>query len=233
MKVELIEHTPNMEKLCALSAWGCHRKDIPSMDEITEEKTKEVLRMAIDSGHTSVVEHGSFTFGVERISRACSHQLVRHRLASYSQQSQRVVDMDNPSFITPKNIEESSKSLWFENILEEIRKLYGEMQRVGIPNEDARFILPNATPTNIVITMNCRELYHFFKLRCCEKAQWEIRDMAQQMLKKCKEIAPIIFENAGAPCETGEGCPEVDTCDRWSDDDYEVREKSVKNLYKR
>ena len=164
----------------------------------------------------SPVEHASFTFVVEGISRACSHQLVRHRLASYSQQSQRYVGEEEFDYIIPPSIREDLElKTLFEDTMESIRKSYtffaDKLVEKGSSTEsareDARFVLPNATETKIMITMNARELLHFFHQRLCNRAQWEIRAMALSMLKLVKPIAPTIFRHSGPPCVKGK-CPE-------------------------
>ncbi|HEX5772741.1 MAG TPA: FAD-dependent thymidylate synthase, partial [Geomobilimonas sp.] len=174
-------------------------------------------------GHQSVLEHASFTFGIEGISRVTSHQLVRHRVASYSQQSQRYVShKERFGAVVPPTIAERPELLArFEAQLQALHQVYGEMVEAGIPAEDARYLLPNATETKILVTMNGRELLHFFELRCCERAQWEIRAMAVEMLRLVKGVAPTIFRDAGPGCLTAP-CPEgTMTCGRIK----EVREK--------
>jgi thymidylate synthase (FAD) len=164
-------------------------------------------------GHQSVLEHASFTFGIEGISRVTSHQLVRHRVASFSQQSQRYVShKERFAAVIPPTIEENPEAVsLFEAQLAAMHKAYAVMVEAGIPAEDARYILPNATETKIMVTMNARELLHFFHLRCCERAQWEIRAMAVEMLKLMKIAAPIIFRDAGPGCLAGP-CPEGQFC---------------------
>lgn len=194
--------------------------------QITDnDQTKFVDKLA-DMQHLSPFEHISFTFGVEGVSRACSHQLVRHRLASYSQQSQRYVNECCFDYVVPVSIKKNKKLLleaiasadegmmvevsgdrWFEDRMDKIQGFYNELLNAGIPAEDARFVLPNACETKIIITMNARELLHFFKVRCCNRAQWEIRAMAIEMLKLAKSVAPTIFKRAGPGCVAGE-CPE-------------------------
>ena len=151
-------------------------------------------------GHHSVIEHAVFTFSVEGVSRALTHQLVRHRVASYSQQSQRYVSMKEPSYVTPHTVQDDPEAL---KVFEDT----GKLESMGIPAEDARYLLPNGCTTNITITMNARELLHFFSLRCCNRAQWEIREMADRMLELCREVSPVIFRDAGPPCVRGP-CPE-------------------------
>ncbi|HDL01994.1 MAG TPA: FAD-dependent thymidylate synthase [candidate division Zixibacteria bacterium] len=210
MIVELINYTPEPDKTCAAAALGCHSHESSKelMKEINDKKIKNVLRYTIERGHLSVIEHASFTFSISGVSRALTHQLVRHRIASYSQQSQRYVKMDTPTFVTPPSIKNNEKILSeYNKFMDGAWKTYNFLLKEEIPPEDARFVLPNATTTNITVTMNARELLHFFELRCCMRAQWEIRGLAYMMLKKVKEVAPIIFENAGPSCEN---CPEPD-----------------------
>jgi thymidylate synthase (FAD) len=214
MKVTLLECTPGIERLCYDAARTCYADegagDKHYNDSVDPEKVSKLLRYCIDRGHESVIEHATFTFSIEGVSRALTHQLVRHRLASFSQQSQRYVKMDTPTFVTPKGIEELKDSEWFtakaifENAMKEAWMAYNELVKLGLSPEDARFVLPNACTTNIVVSMNCRELLHFFSLRCCMKAQWEIRAVADEMLTVCQHHAPAIFEKAGRPCIRGE-----------------------------
>ncbi len=219
LKVSILKHTPNPEEVVALSAKLCYSPI--GVDELKEKMTQEEIEKMInllrESGHLSPFEHVSFTFAVEGISRACSHQLVRHRIASYSQQSQRYVSEEwGFDFIVPPSIaeDEALKSLFLEamksahdyycRILKalESRGLKGEASR-----QDARFVLPNAAETKIVVTMNARELLHFFRVRCCNRAQWEIRELATEMLRQVKKIAPLLFKGAGPDCLNGK-CPE-------------------------
>ncbi len=210
MKVRLLAHTPEPEKVIALSARLCYSKaNIEDLEKnFTDDKIKIFLKKIIDLGHESVLEHVSFTFGIEGISRACSHQLVRHRLASYSQQSQRYVNFDNIEYVIPDTIKNNRELCEkFKNFMEEISKFYKEMLDKNIPAEDARFILPNSCTTKIIVTMNLRELKHFFKLRCCNRSQWEIRKLAIEMLKILKNKIPILFSQMGPACLNGP-CPE-------------------------
>lgn len=175
------------------------------MDTIDAEKT---LSRIVGMGHNSVIEHAVFTFSVEGVSRALTHQLVRHRLASFSQQSQRYVSMDKPTFVVPHSVQDNKDALKiYEETMDRIWEAYNRLEAMGIKPEDARYLLPNGCTTNITITMNARELLHFFSLRCCERAQWEIREMAEQMLALCREVSPIIFAKAGPGCVRGP-CPE-------------------------
>ena len=161
-------------------------------------------------GHASTLEHVSFTFAIEGVSRVLTHQLVRHRIASYSQQSQRYVKEHNFETIMPKSIacnpEAKAK---FEALMQDIQNLYNEYtEEMQIPPEDARYVLPNAAETKIVATFNARSLMNFFSLRCCTRAQWEIRQLAEKMLIECKNVAPVIFEYAGPTCVSEGVCHE-------------------------
>lgn len=152
------------------------------------------LQNRIREGHESIIEHACLTFEISGISRACSHQLVRHRLASYSQESQRYVDMSNAQWVVPPSIAASAEAtaIW-EGALQDLREAYQALRRLGIPKEDARYLLPNATQTRIVVTMNFRELRHVFRLRISRHAQWEIRAVAAEMLRLAYQVAPDVF----------------------------------------
>ncbi len=206
MKVTLLAHTPDPDKLATLAALTCYSRDVPEIEDVSQEQVEEVLGMVKESGHHSVIEHASFTFAAQGVSRALTHQLVRHRIASYSQQSQRYVDMEDFVSITPHTIQGDEVEDIYRRFMEEVERTYSQLKE-KVPVEDARYVLPNATPSNIIITMNARELWHFFSLRCCRRAQWEIRELAQSMLDQATEVAPVIFEDAGAPCLRGP-CPE-------------------------
>ena len=163
----------------------------------------------MSSGHFSTLEHASYTFAVDGVSRALTHQLVRHRIASFNQQSQRYVKFTNGlATVKPESIaaDEETNAV-FDEAIEAAIAAYEKLLAAGVPAEDARYLLPNAAETKIVITMNVRELLHFFSLRCCNRAQWEIRDMAHRMLELALPTAPFIFMDAGAPCIRG-NCPE-------------------------
>ncbi len=207
MKVTLLAHTPDADRICAAAGNSCYSES--SSAELVEDIDYEkLLNRIVGMGHHSVIEHAVFTFSVEGVSRALTHQLVRHRLASFSQQSQRYVSMDKADFVTPHTVEDSKEALKvYDSVMDTIWDAYRKLEEMGIPAEDARYLLPNGCTTNITITMNARELLHFFSLRCCNRAQWEIREMADQMLRICKEVSPVIFKNAGPPCIRGP-CPE-------------------------
>lgn len=190
------------------------------------EKTRKFIEKVVASGHESPIEHVKFTFAIEGVSRALTHQLVRHRVASYSQQSQRYVKAENFNYIIPPSFKKDDKIKdRFLSIIENIQEGYNDLldllkdkgKEGEAANQDARFVLPQAAETKIVVTMNCRELKHFFGHRCCSRAQWEIRAMADAMLKICREELPEVFGNAGAKCEEIKYCPEGEkfTCGKY------------------
>ena len=234
MKVKLLAYTPEPEKVISMAAKLCYSS--VGVDDIeknlTDESIDKFLNMLINIGHESPLEHVSFTFAVEGISRACSHQLVRHRIASYSQQSQRYVKLDQFEYIIPKEIEaiDEAKEVFINAMKQHqeaydklvdilFEKHYNNLIKIGKNEkeakreaekksiEDARYVFPNACETKLVFTMNTRTLYNFLHHRCCERAQWEIRDLAIEMLRQLKEVAPILFKNSGPNCVKGP-CPE-------------------------
>ena len=210
MNVKLIGFTPNPEKIPAMAAKLTHSKTKPEeLDKTSDKELDVILKQVLNLGHTSVIEHTNFTFAISDVSRSLTHQLVRHRIASYAQQSQRYVDFKEPCYVTPPKIEKNKEMKRAYNLtMENIWKEYNKLLEMGIPAEDARFVLPNAACTNIIVTMNARSLMNFFELRCCLHAQWEIRQLANKMLKEVKKIAPTIFKNAGPACKTKKICPE-------------------------
>lgn len=217
MEVKLISYTKNPDRICAAAAFTSWKKLSTKelFEDLTDKEANDFLRKVIGFGHLSVTEHASFTFSVKGISRVCSHQLVRHRLASYTQQSQRYVKFkkDELGFVTPKTIKNSSLRGAYEKMMEEISKLYEKLlKEEKIPAEDSRYILPNAAETNLTVTMNARSLLHFFGLRLCDRAQWEIRELAARMLIEVKKAAPVLFEKANARCFELGYCPEGELC---------------------
>ena len=257
LKVKIIAHTPESDKVVAQAGKLCY--SAVGVNEITQKLTEEEIaryvNMLASIGHESPLEHVSFTFAIEGISRACTHQIVRHRIASYSQQSQRYVKLEQFEYIIPPAIEKNpeAKRIFIET-MERDQKAYDELVDLlledilidkhaadygscireilkenpdAVPDtskvldlyaekfienyrkaekqaiEDARYVFPNACETKIVITMNARSLLHFFNVRCCNRAQWEIREMATEMLKECKKIAPALFKKAGPDCVYG------------------------------
>ncbi len=212
LKVVLLAYTESPEEVVARAGRLCYfPSDLSDLKKaVDKKKVNDMINRLSESGHLSAFEHASFTFGIEGISRACSHQLVRHRIASYSQQSQRYVKFgDNFDYIVPPSIAKNKVlKKKFEEMVMHTKVFYDELiNKYGINQEDARYILPNASETKIIVTMNARELLHFFSLRLCNRAQWEIRNMAKKMLKEVKRVAPGIFFNAGPECVRTR-CPE-------------------------
>ena len=201
MKVELIRNTSFPEDLCGQAAAVC----------TDSQNYESALMHAVESGHTSVLEHAVFTFRVEGISRACLAQLTRHRLASFDVQSQRYVKLDDPELVIPDTILKSKYANEAISTMRYCMDLYRRLLAAGVPAEDARYVTPQAVPTKLIMTMNARELIHFFNLRTCNRAQWEIREMADRMLKICRKVSPRIFGNVGPGCITGR-CPEKRPC---------------------
>lgn len=213
MKVKLINHTPEPERTVALSGRLCYSS--VGIDELNEKLSDDyvvkMIKKLVASGHHSTLEHISFTFAVEGVSRALTHQLVRHRVASYSQQSQRYVKETQFDYIVPDTIVKAGMKDVFEERMKIMQEWYTEALKAGVPAEDARFYLPNASETKIIVTMNARELIHFIKHRICTRAQWEIRHLAGLMLTELKVVAPNIFNGVGPSCVSGP-CPEGEFC---------------------
>lgn len=248
VEVKLLRYTPEGEKLIAAAAKLCYSPaGIADIDEnLDGNEVESFLSLLMDLNHESPMEHISFTFGVEGVSRTLTHQLVRHRIASFSQQSQRYVKLKQFEYIVPPAIEgdEKARSI-FLKAMEEDQKYYDEIVDILYKKhyeeyikdghsekqadsraekkaiEDARYVFPNACETKIVVTMNARALINFFRLRTCNRAQWEIRELAILMLKEVKKVYPVLFEKAGPGCLRGP-CPEGKmTCGKI----VEVREK--------
>lgn len=217
MEVSLIAHTPDPERTVAAAARLCYSADDPQdlFVGMDEGKSSALLDKLVTMGHLSPFEHATFTFAVSGISRATSHQLVRHRIASYSQRSQRYVRENAFDYVIPPTIANKPEAREkFVELMNAIARTYDELATTA-PLEDARYILPNACETAIVCTFNTRSLYNFFEHRLCVRAQWEIRKLAGMMLKEVKKVAPKIFAQAGAPCESRGVCPEGDmSCGR-------------------
>lgn len=211
MDVTLLYHTPEPERAVATAARLCYAPvgGRELMESLTDEKIRKVLTTIMSSGHFSTLEHASYTFAVEGVSRALTHQLVRHRLASYNQQSQRYVKFkEEPPIVRPASVDTNPEAAQaFDEAIDACWQAYDKLVQAGVPAEDARYILPNACETKIVVTMNIRELMHFFSNRCCNRAQWEIRELAHRMLELARPTAPFVFADAGAPCVRG-ACPE-------------------------
>ncbi len=216
LKVILLRHTLSPEETIALSAKLCYSKSTIEdlRDKITRKDQSEFIEKLMNMGHESVLEHVTFSFGVEGVSRVLLAQLTRHRIASFSVQSQRYVSYENGfGYILPESIAALGEDAVqkYQKQMDTIESWYVDWQKkLGKgekSNEDARFVLPNACETRLVVTMNVRELRHFFSLRMCNRAQWEIRKMAEEMFRICFETAPALFADAGPACIRGK-CPE-------------------------
>jgi thymidylate synthase (FAD) len=204
MQIKLLSYTQNPIDTIYLACRQCYYPDsIQNLDLslILEEDKIKLINQVTESGHTSVLEHVYFTFSISGVSRSLSHQLVRHRLASYSQQSQRYCDSYSNPVIMPTTIKRNSEAKeLFEHYVLIMQETYKGLQELGIPNEDARSVLGNCVGTNLVMTMNIRSLMNFFEERCCTCAQREIRTLANKLLEECRKILPGIFKNFGAKC---------------------------------
>ncbi len=216
LKVILLRHTLSPEETIALSAKLCYSKSTIEdlRDKISRKDQSEFIEKLMNMGHESVLEHVTFSFGVEGVSRVLLAQLTRHRIASFSVQSQRYVSYENGfGYILPDSIAALGEDAvqQYQKQMDTIEGWYVDWQKkLGKgekSNEDARFVLPNACETRLVVTMNVRELRHFFSLRMCNRAQWEIRKMAEEMFRICFETAPALFADAGPACIRGK-CPE-------------------------
>jgi thymidylate synthase (FAD) len=206
VKVILLEHTPEPERLVAAAARLCYSDKSADelLDNFTPDKVESFVKKLVSLGHESPMEHVCFTFAIDGISRACSHQLVRHRIGvSFSQKSQRYVKENQFEYVTPPKIAAKPElAEKFDKAMADMQGVYEELLAAGVPAEDARFVLPNAASTSLVVTMNVRSLWHFFELRCCNRAQWEIRALANAMLAEVREVAPLLFAKAGATCDS-------------------------------
>ncbi|ACL18467.1 FAD-dependent thymidylate synthase [Desulfitobacterium hafniense] len=210
MNVELIQYTPDPEKVIAAAARLCYSPDpVPElMEKLDEEKVANLVQKLRAMGHLSTFEHISFQFSIDGVSRALSHQLVRHRIASYSQRSQRYVKEEGFDFVTPPTIRRNPQTQErFENIMATLQEEYQALLAM-VPAEDARYILPNACTTSLMATFNARSLLNFFEHRTCMRAQWEIRILAEKMLELVREVAPNVFGQAGPTCVTQGVCHE-------------------------
>ena len=217
LKVELLTYTPEPERTVAAAARLCYspRGASELQQDLTEKEIGSLLKRLREMGHTSTFEHVSFTFAIEGVSRVLTHQLVRHRIASYSQKSQRYVTENNFDFVVPPGIAHNPAALAiFEEQMASAREAYQRLAEL-VHQEDARYVLPNATETKIVVTMNARSLIHFFSVRSCMRAQHEIRQLSDQMIKLVKEVAPRLFDKVGPSCVTEGVCHEGKlTCGR-------------------
>ncbi len=223
--VRLLACTPDAERTVAAAAKLCYAR--AGIDDVMQgldpQKTENFLEMLSDLGHESPIEHVSFTFGIEGVSRALLAQITRHRIASFSVQSQRYVQENDFCYVTPPEIAEDPEALAiYEETMASLHTSYQKLAAMLAEKhgktmdkraaekkaiEDARFVLPNACETKMMVTMNARSLLNFFRLRCCNRAQWEIRSVAEQMCKLVQAEAPTLFRFAGPPCVRG-ACPE-------------------------
>jgi thymidylate synthase (FAD) len=221
-KVKLIQSTPHPDELIASAARLCYAKNASRILDSDPEETERFIRLLRQLGHMSPIEHACFTFYIEGVSRAMTHQLVRHRLASYSQRSQRYVPHRQFDYVVPpqfagKIVSDERKNRdavgYFHETMKILAERYAKLtEALGdegeSSNEDARYVLPNACETKIFVTMNARELLHFFEERLCLRAQWEIRKVANKMLQIARDVCPAVFEGAGPKCIRHNRCPE-------------------------
>ena len=218
MKVKLICHTPEPERMVAMAARLCYSPVGAEqlVEKMNSEQIAKLVAKIVAMGHLSTLEHVTFTFAIEGVSRVLTHQLVRHRIASYSQQSQRYVKEHDAQYIVPPSVAARPEAkAKFDNLMQTIQQTYDELVELGVHQEDARYVLSNATETKIAVTMNARALLNFFELRSCARAQWEIRQLANEMLKQVQQAAPLLFDKAGPTCVTQGICNEGDlTCGR-------------------
>lgn len=250
LKCKLITYTPDAEKLVAEAAKLCYAKsDIDTLSEnLTPDKVESFLKLLGDLGHESPIEHASFTFGIEGVSRSLLAQLTRHRIASFSVQSQRYVDKSGFDYITPPEIAAipeakaeyeaamAEDAAHYESIRQKLIEHHlktnlaagmseAEARRAAEKkaNEDARFVLSNACDTRIIMTMNARSLHNFFRLRCCRRAQWEIRALAVEMLREVRAVCPLLFAKAGPSCLYGSCSEGAYSCGKASEVRQELR----------
>ncbi len=231
-RVTLVRATPDPEEAIASAAKLCYASDTTDLFGEDARSAASFIRKLIQMGHMSPIEHAVFTFYIEGVSRAMTHQLVRHRLASYSQRSQRYVAHDAFDYVVPPQFEGKSVEVegqdvdaaaYYQETMELIGQRYGKLidalgRQGETSNEDARYVLPNACETKIVMTMNARELLHFFEERLCLRAQWEIRGVADQMLALARDVCPAVFAGVGPKCIRAKGCTEGKmTCGRYGE----------------
>jgi thymidylate synthase (FAD) len=258
LKVTLIQHTQDPEKTVAAAAKLCYSDSSCQniMDDLDEERTRNFVKMLSDMGHESPIEHASFTFAIEGVSRSLLAQITRHRMASFSVQSQRYVKENNFVYITPPaiNNDKNAKELFEKSMSDSFdsynkiadcleKKYYDEFIQCGNSEkqarskaekksiEDARFVLPNACATKMIVTMNARSLLNFFRLRCCNRAQWEIRELAIEMFKLCYSVAPSLFSAGGPSCCNGSCSEGKMSCGMMNDvrNEFNKIKESLKN----
>jgi len=220
IKVKLIGYTKDPEQIVTAAIRQCY-SPVGAMSlkkTIDADTRKRMITQVLESGHTSTLEHASFTFAIEGVSRVTEIQLIRHRIASFSIQSGRYVKRGEAQYAIAPSVLNMDKKIVkrYKKFLDEANDLYNFLIDNGIPAQDARYCQPQSFLTKIVVTMNARSLHNFFRERCCSRAQWEIRQLANMMLKEVKKIAPIIFQNAGPTCETEKICWEGKmSCGKW------------------
>lgn len=219
MKVELIKYTKDPERIIAAAAKSCYSKLTSEelYNTMSDEQVTKMVTHLLTAAHSSPIEHATFTYSISGVSRALTHQLVRHRLANYSHESMRYVNFSDVKFTLPPSIlvnannqagKPTAKDVYI-NACKMLNSVYTYLvEECKVPKEDARYLLPNASQSNITVTMNAAELMHFFNLRCCTRAQWEIRNMANLMLEEAKKVAPVLFSKAGATCDARGYCSE-------------------------
>jgi len=208
MRVDLIQYTPDPEKVVAAAARLCYSASpVPELlERLDDEVAASFVRKLRQMGHLSTFEHVSFQFSIDGVSRALSHQLVRHRIASYSQRSQRYVKETGFEFVIPPSVKQNPEALErFKTVMARLQESYQELLS-SVPAEDARYVLPNACTTSLMATFNARSLLNFFEHRTCSRAQWEIRSLAEKMLKLVRVVAPNLFSEAGPTCLTQGVC---------------------------
>ena len=239
--VELLTYTPNADQLVAAASRLCYSgADIGNLfDRITQKDQTAFIDKLQKMGHLSPFEHASFTFGIEGVSRALLAQITRHRIASFSVQSQRYVTMggsDGFDYVVPPSIA-ALGTTYADEFRDQMRRMdawyRGWIDVLGeAKKEDARFVLPNACATRMIVTMNARELLHFFEERCCNRAQWEIRAAAWEMLRLVREVAPALFADGGPSCVRGhcivrkEVCAAGNPIERRKQNEYTCRQEN-------
>ncbi len=211
MKVRLLQFTPEADKTVAMAARLCYSASTTTAleESLDEAEVARLVRMLRRLGHLSPFEHASFTIAIEGLSRTASHQLVRSRIASYSQQSQRYIDQLGFDYVIPPSVESEAKlKARFLAHMDVSRDLYESLRDAGVPKEDARFVLPQAVASNLVMSKNARAWLEWLELRTCTRSQWEIRELANRTLSLLQSASPYLFENAGPPCVTQHVCRE-------------------------
>lgn len=231
IQVKLISYPEEAELIAKMAGLICYsgEKVFEEIKEKASIKPDEYLAAIVKSGHLSIIEHNVFVFYVSGLSRVTSHQLVRKRIASFSQQSQRYVNAENFDYITPEKIKNSDFHKDYTRIVKETHELYQKMVDNGINKEDARYILPNATSTQMIVSMNAHALIDLLVRRLCIRSQWEIQELAERMLEEVTKVAPTIFRNLGAFCDFYGYCPENSHSCGKSPTIDELREKAGLN----